>query len=221
MHGGPVETTTVEDGKTKTICVAPETDVPSRPSPEDAVKCKPKEVPDAFGGPNCDGCNDTHPLSQKSAYKAAVREFCRSERTAEQGYKDPQKWSATLDVFIDRGQEDPDTKLPPICARYNQMWEHSTDWPDSEKYCKAKGTWDGNSVFRVTVIPKEDQSDCKDIADYKLPKGDKCEEKLNAIVDKCIAGEKDDETGGYYYDSNSNGCWEWWIWSKTDINLKE
>jgi hypothetical protein len=194
-----------------------EDDDNDRPS----TTCKPKALPNAFDGPNCDECNDSQPFSEKKAYKAVAREFCRGDWNfkAEIGSKDAQKWSATLDMFTDSVQTDPDTKLPPICAIGNQMWE-TVKTPDSAKRCLAKGSWSGNSEFRITVLPAEDQSGCKTLANYKLPTGDKCEEIFDAIVDDCIPGKKDDETGGYHLDKSSSGCWEWWIYSKKDINLK-
>lgn len=223
MHGSPVETTTVEDKKTKTICVAPETDVPSRPTPEKAVKCKPKEVSPAFDGDNCSGCNDARPFSDSPAYKAAAREFCRGNYNfeASQGDRDSQRWSATRDIFTDSVQKDPDTGLPPICGIFNEMGLVYKE-PDSRKLCLAKGSHGANSEFRLTVRPAENQKDCKPLKDYKLPTGDKCEEKFNSIIEACIPGKEENETGGYYADSNDNGCWEWWIWSKHwNLNLPE
>jgi hypothetical protein len=185
------------------------------------TKCKPKTLPEAWGGDCTDElCQNTRPLSDKAPYKAAVREFCNGgyKFTADPGYKDPAKWSATVDIFTDSVQKDPDTGLPPICAVYSQNWDE-TKYPDSKKRCLNKeGEHEGNSQFRIGVLPKEDQKGCKQLSEYKLPTGDECEEKFNAVIDDCIQGEKDDETGGYHPEKRDNGCWEWWIYSKHGIS---
>lgn len=184
-----------------------------------STTCKPKALPNAFDGPNCSGCNDAEPFSEKPAYKAAAREFCSGDWKfkAEPGDKDAQKWSATLDIFADYGQKDLGTGLPPICAIGNDEWD-SIKRPDSKDKCFAKGSWSANSLFRVAVLPAEDQSGCKDLTAYTLPTGDSCEDIFNAIIDDCIPGKKDDETGGYHLDQNNNGCWEWWIYSKKMVS---
>lgn len=79
-----------------------------------STTCKPKTLPNAFDGPNSDECNDSQPFSEKQAYKSVAREFCRGDWNfeAQVGSKDTRKWSATLDMFTDSVQTDPDTKLP-------------------------------------------------------------------------------------------------------------
>ncbi|KAF2266975.1 hypothetical protein CC78DRAFT_614434 [Lojkania enalia] len=185
------------------------------------TNCKPKTLPNAFDGPNCSECNDARGFSRQSAYKAAVQEFCYGDwdLTAKPGYKDASKWSATLEFFTDSVQEDPDTKLPPICAISNLLWD-GLKLPDSKIDCKASGSWSADSLFRLTVLPAEDQNGCEPLQDYKIPTEEKCEEIFNAIVDDCIPGKGDDETGGYHLDKSDKGCWEWWIYSKKELDTQ-
>jgi hypothetical protein len=217
MHGPPVETTTVEDNETKTICVPPEPEVTDRPTPQKLAQCKPKVLPYYYDGPSCTGCNDARPFSEQSPYKAAVHEFCHGGynfKAKSTGDRDATKWGAALDIFTDSGQENPDTGLPPLCAIHNVLWD-GIKRPDSKDLCHADRSWGGDSLFRVAVVLSKDQSGgCGILQDYVIPTGDKCEEMLNIVVDDCIVGEKDDETGGYFLDRSPNGCWEWWIYSK-------
>lgn len=110
-------------------------------------------------------------------------------------------------------QRNPDTDLPPVCAVGNVLWEH-IERPKSKDRCLAKGSWESDSLFRLAVLPKKDQSGCKFLQTYDYPKGEECEKNFNAIVDDCIDEDDEKATGGYHPDDNDRGCWEWWIYSK-------
>jgi len=173
-----------------------------------AVACKSGKMPPSLMGPSCSSCGDVKGGYDRSVFKAAAHQYCYGDY----------KWTVNTDKKIeayaefdfDSGNTDPETKLPAFCSGITKN-KDSDSKPDSKKHCKEGSDY---ASIRVVVVPSEAQNKCGPVQDYKLPTGEECMKKFNAVADQCITGVEERDTGGFFHDKTSKGCFEWWLQGK-------
>ncbi|KAF2196220.1 hypothetical protein GQ43DRAFT_383812 [Delitschia confertaspora ATCC 74209] len=153
----------------------------------------------------------------KSAFLAAAHQMCYGgyDWTAKPTGKDDMAiWWQTGNYFwFDTKNIDPDTNLPAHCGG-SSIGDINQWSPDSRKYCKSgPGFKNSDSKIFLTITPSKDQEGCEKLQDYNLPTKGDCEKIFASVADTCITDPNDKEqTGGFYHEKASTGCWDWWIW---------